>query len=85
MIGGETNYALTSHSTYDRSVLSNSMTTNQQSLGAIDDRYYYYKSSTMLGLWAISAYHKLTDLTATLKKAADWTVTVQNAATGEWN
>ena len=84
MIGGETNYALTSHSTYDRSVLSNSMTTNQQSLGAIDDRYYYYKSSTMLGLWAISAYHKLTDLTATLKKAADWTVTVQNAATGEW-
>lgn len=87
LVGGELTRKLTDESALrtNRDILLNSISTHQQSNGAIDGYTGgYYMTQSMLGMWALNAWHKKDEILTTLAKGANYLTTDQNA-NGSWS
>ncbi|MDP5241122.1 carboxypeptidase regulatory-like domain-containing protein [Uliginosibacterium sp. 31-16] len=85
LVGGETNRKLSTYDQLARATILNNTTLNQTEYGTYNEGYsrIYPREMTMLGLWALGAYHDRPFVASSIKKAADWTVSSQEAG-GRW-
>lgn len=86
LVGGELTRALTNYDSFksNRDLILNAITMYQQSNGAIDGYGGYQKTQTMLGMWALNAWHKSSEVLSTLAKGARFLISDQNQ-NGSWD
>jgi hypothetical protein len=83
LVGGELTLKLTTYNASNRNTIFNALTEYQQSNGAIDGFGGYQMTQSMLGMWALNAWHKKTEIVSTLVKGAQYLETIQSTA-GAW-
>jgi hypothetical protein len=85
LVGGEKTRLLTTYNVAQRNIIFNSLSTNQLSNGSIDTSYAccYLRTETMLGMWALNAWHKTNEIVSTLVRGADYLLSTQSG-NGSW-
>lgn len=84
LVSGETTRRLTSFNAQQRNILVNGLALNQQSDGYFDTNFpYHSKTETMLGMWALNAFHNKSEFIPTMLKAASYLLRNQEAD-GHW-
>lgn len=85
LVGGELTRKLTTYDANNRNTIFNSIVEYQQSNGAIDGYTGAYQmTQSMLGMWALNAWHKKNEIVSTLAKGAQYLISVQSPA-GAWS
>ena len=84
LVGGELTRKLTTYDANNRNTIFNALIEYQQSNGAIDGFGGYQMTQSMLGMWALNAWHKKNEIVSTLVKGAQFLESVQDGA-GAWN
>ena len=84
LVGGELTRRLTTYDANNRNTIFNALIEYQQSNGAIDGFGGYQMTQSMLGMWALNAWHKKNEIVSTLVKGAQFLESVQDGA-GAWN
>src|SRR5258708_879508 len=84
LVGGELTRRLTTYNANNRNTIFNAIIEYQQSNGAIDGFGGYQMTQSMLGMWALNAWHKKNEIVSTLVKGARFLESVQDGA-GAWN
>jgi len=85
LVGGELTRRLTSYNAAQRNVLFNAIATGQQANGTLDLSHpQYARTETILGLWALTAWHNQEETLLTLTRAADYLLGQQESG-GSWN
>ncbi len=84
LVGGELTRRLTTYNANNRNTIFNAIIEYQQSNGAIDGFGGYQMTQSMLGMWALNAWHKKNEIVSTLVKGAQFLESVQDGA-GAWN
>ena len=84
LVGGELTRKLTTYNANNRNTIFNALIEYQQSNGAIDGFGGYQMTQSMLGMWALNAWHKKNEIVSTLVKGAQYLMSIQSAA-GAWS
>jgi len=85
LVGGELTRKVATFDANNRNTIFNALTEHQQSNGAIDGfGRGYQMTQSMLGMWALNAWHKKDEIVATLVKGAQYLMSVQDGA-GAWS
>lgn len=85
LVGGELTRRFTTHDELSRNTLFNAISTYRQANGAIYASHEWFsRTQTMLGLWALNAWHQRDSYASSLAAAADYVTTTQES-TGAWS
>ena len=86
LVGGELTRRFTDDAAVaaSRDTILNALTTHVQSNGAIDGYGSFLKTQSMLGMWALNAWHNKPEVISALAKGGEYLTTVQNA-NGSWS
>ncbi len=84
LVGGELTRKLTTYDANNRNTIFNAIIEYQQSNGAIDGFGGYQMTQSMLGMWALNAWHKKNEIVSTLVKGAQYLTSIQSPA-GAWS
>ncbi len=85
LVGGELTRRLTTPNEKQRNMLFNALSTYRQSSGAVYASHpEFQRTQTMLGGWALNAWHKKDEFASALSAVADYMVTTQEPS-GAWS
>lgn len=84
LVSGETTRRFTTYNRYERNILSNALTLNQQVIGYFDTNFpQHQQTETMLGMWALNSFQNKTDFIHSMVRAVNYLIGNQQAD-GRW-